>query len=325
MNVLITGISGFVGGHLAEFLKDIADVKIFGTVYGPMPDYFDALKTKTGVNTFECDLLDKEAVSRLVETVKPDLVIHLAALSSVADTLNHAERVITNNVISELNLLDAVKEFSPTARTLVISSGEVYGKATEDELPLSETTDLRPLNPYTVSKLGQEFLAYQYYAAYELPIIIARPFNHTGPRQEGNFVVPSFIKQIAQIEVGQREPIMRVGNLESARDFSDVRDIVRAYWLLVNKGEPGEVYNICSGKALRIGELLNFLISQSTAKIEIKVDPELYRPGDIPILLGDYSKLSEQTGWAPQFDIESTLKETLGYWQNQVTNNWEDQ
>ncbi|MBS3909164.1 MAG: GDP-mannose 4,6-dehydratase [Actinobacteria bacterium] len=316
MRILVTGITGFVGGHLIECLHAIPNVEIYGSAFGATPEYFDQLNTNSNVTVIGCDLTKSDAAKRLVEIAKPDLVFHLAGIASIADTLENAEYVITNNIIGQLNLLDALKSISPKAKVLIISSGEVYGSASEDELPLSEKSDLRPNNPYSVSKLGQEFLGYQFYAAYNIPVVFARPFNHTGPRQHGNFVVPSFAKQIAEIEAGLRKPIMRVGNLQAKRDFLDVRDVVKAYWLTLNKGIPGQRYNVASGKMQSIAQILNLLLRHSKASIEVRIDPKLVRGIDTPCLLGDAGKLRELTGWQPEIPLDKTLADTLDYWRH---------
>jgi GDP-4-dehydro-6-deoxy-D-mannose reductase len=200
----------------------------------------------------------------------------------------------------------------------VIGSNEEYGAPQPDELPQTEESPLRPNNPYAVSKVAQDFLGLQYYLAYGLPVVRVRPFNHTGPGQSPRFVVPAFASQIARIEAGLQEPVMRVGNLDAARDFSDVRDIVRGYHLAVTKGEPGEVYNLASGRPQSVRGLLETLLGYSQVKIRVEIDPERYRPVDVPVAYGSAEKFRQRTGWMPQIPFEQTLRDTLEYWRGQV-------
>jgi GDP-4-dehydro-6-deoxy-D-mannose reductase len=199
----------------------------------------------------------------------------------------------------------------------MVGSGEVYGNVPEAQQPISEQTPLHPLNPYAVSKAAQELLCYQYIHAYQLPVVIVRPFNHTGPRQSPNFVCPDFAKQIAEIEHGLREPVMFVGNLEARRDFSDVHDIVRAYHLAIEHCPVGIPVNIASGKAWSIQQILDKLLQSSNAPIEIHQDADRLRPSDVPLMLGDYSLLHQQTEWQPEIDFEETLRSVLDYWRKQ--------
>jgi GDP-4-dehydro-6-deoxy-D-mannose reductase len=204
------------------------------------------------------------------------------------------------------------------ARILVVGSNEEYGLVGEDELPIKEANPLRPTSPYAVSKVAQDMLGLQYHLSHGLQTIRVRPFNHIGPRQSEQFVAPAFAKQIAEIEAGIRPPVVKVGNLEARRDFTDVRDIVRAYYLIITKGKQGEVYNIGSGVPRSIRELLNTLLSFSEAEIEVKQDPSLLRPLDVPVSYCDYGKLKECTGWEPTIPFEESLKEVLNYWRMRV-------
>lgn len=320
MNILITGISGFVGGHLVEYIQTLDEAhNIYGTTFGEIPNYFSNFNGKIVEQSFDCNLTDKEQALQVFERVQPDLVFHLAALASVADAWRNAETVLTNNIVSQLNVLEATRLTKPDAKVVVISSADVYGKVSPGEIPLTETSQLRPNSPYAVSKVSQEFLAFQYRDSYDLQVIIARPFNHIGPRQHGNFVVPSFAKQIAAIEAEQQEPVLSVGNLSARRDFTDVRDVVEAYWLMATQGKPGEAYNVSSGNAIEIEKLLNILLEYSRVSIEVRENPEFMRPSDIPILEGSFSKLREDTGWKPKRNIEETLLETLNYWRTNIS------
>ncbi len=300
MIAFITGISGFVGKYLSEHL-----LRNGFEVYGIDRRGVEIRGCKTEV----CDILDKEKLSAVVENVKPDVIFHLAALSSVSKSFEAAKETKMVNIEGTRNLLDAVVEAKISPVILVVSSLQIYGRP--DKLPITEDTPLRPASPYAESKAEQEKLCRRY--AERLKIIISRSFNHTGPGQSADFVWPSFAKQIAEIENGKRAEL-EVGNLGVERDFSDVRDIVRAYLLAVKKCKPGEIYNICSGKAYSIGKMLDVMKSYSTAKIKVAVDREKVRKEDVPILYGDNTKFANATGWKPKIRFEKTLKDILEYW-----------
>lgn len=211
-------------------------------------------------------------------------------------------------------MFEAIRKSKVEPVIQIACSSEEYGLVHQDEVPIKETNPLRPMSPYAVSKVAQDFLGYQYYKSYGMKIIRTRTFNHTGPRRGEVFVTSNFAKQIAEIELGIREPILYVGNLEAKRDFTDVRDIVRAYWLAVKKGEPGEVYNIASGKAIAIGEIVDLLLTLTKIKIKIKQDPDRMRPSDVPILIGDYYKFQKKTGWKPSISFKQTVEDLFNYW-----------
>lgn len=308
---LVTGINGFAGTHLRNHLVN-SGYEVFGTVK-------PGSETPTNDHFFECDIQDFEGIKNIIERIEPDHIYHLAALTSPAESFKNPANTVTTNIGGQLNILEAVKKLQlVNSRVLVVSSAEVYGKADESDLPIDEATPLRPLSPYAVSKIAQDFLGYQYSHSQNVQAIIVRPFNNIGPNQGPIFVVPSFARQIAEIEKGKKEPVIKVGNLESKRDFTDVRDVVRAYELLMQKGVSGDVYNIGSGESHKIQEVLDILLSLTDVKIIVEKDPELMRPGDIPELLCDYSKLHEVTGWRPEIKLEQTLKDTLDYWRNNI-------
>ena len=218
-----------------------------------------------------------------------------------------------------MNLLEAIRSLAVSPRFLCVGSSEEYGMVYEEELPIRETNPLRPLSPYAVSKVTQDVMGYQYFMSYGLPIVRTRAFSHEGPRRGDVFMTSNFAKQVAEIEAGCREPVVRVGDLKPRRDFSDVRDIVRGYWLLLERGEAGEVYNLCSGRAWSIQQVLDFLIGASTVKgIAVEVDPERLRPSDVMILEGDPSKIEKATGWKVEIPFERTLSELLDYWRERV-------
>ncbi len=312
--VFITGISGFAGGHLLKHLTG-KDYEIFGTYL-----YLDNLKrlnTSRKVNLSKIDLRKDKEVYTLIEKVKPDIIFHLAALPSSSDSFNQPQETIVNNVSPQINILESLRKLNLTdCIVLVISSAEIYGKVSKENLPIDEETPFNPTNPYAVSKLTQDFLGLQYFLSYNLRVIRVRPFNHIGPGQSLGFVVSDFAEKIARIEKGKAKPILSVGNLEAKRDFTDVRDMVRAYGLAVEKGIPGEVYNIGSGKSYKISEILKILLSFSKEKIIVRVDKSLFRPVDNPELVCDPSKFIRQTGWTHEIEIEKTLKDTLDYWRN---------
>jgi GDP-4-dehydro-6-deoxy-D-mannose reductase len=253
-----------------------------------------------------------------VEELRPDYIFHLAAQSFVPTSFADPWDTLENNIQSQLNLLEAVRKSGREVWFLVIGSNEEYGAPEPDELPQTEQNPLRPNNPYAVSKVGQDFLGLQYHLAYGMAVVRLRPFNHTGPGQSPRFVVPAFASQIARIEVGLQEPVIRVGNLATSRDFVDVRDIVWAYHLAITEGAPGEVYNLASGQPQSIQALLETLLSYSGAEIRVERDPERYRPVDVPTVYGSAERFRRRTGWKPQIPFEQTLRDTLAYWREQA-------
>jgi GDP-4-dehydro-6-deoxy-D-mannose reductase len=259
-----------------------------------------------------------------VEEIKPDYIFHLAAQSFVPSSFVDPWDTLENNIRSELNLLEAVRQSGREVWFLIVGSNEEYGAPEPDELPQTELNPLRPNNPYAVSKVGQDFLGLQYHLAYGIAVVRVRPFNHTGPGQSPRFVVPAFASQIAHIEVGLQEPVMRVGNLATSRDFVDVRDIVRAYHLAVTEGEPGEVYNLASGQPQSIQSILETLLGYSETDIRVERDPEQYRPVDVPVVYGSAEKFYRRTGWVPRIPFEQTLQDTLVYWREQAHSKLQD-
>lgn len=316
--VLITGISGFAGSFLAEHLLLQKKYIISGT-YLTEASLANVAHIKKDLDLISINLLDKDKVFELVSTAQPDLIFHLAALSSPSDSFKSPAETITNNVAAQVNLLEAVyKKNLINSRILITSSADIYGVVSEKDLPIDENTPFVPANPYAVSKITQDFLALQYFISYKLNIIRVRPFNHIGPRQAPGFVVSDFARRIAQIEKTQEKPILRVGNLTAKRDFTDVRDMVLAYVLALEKGSAGDVYNIGSGKAYSIEEILNIMLSIAKVKITVEEDPELIRPSDTPKLICDHQKFTKATAWEPTIGIKQTLKDTLDYWRNIV-------
>jgi len=321
MKILITGITGFVGSHLAEYCLNIPNAQVYGTVFSHhLGDELERVeKIKNKIELLECDLNNRIAVQRVMAKAQPDKIFHLAAQSFVPTSWQSPEDTLMNNIMSELNIFEAVKGLGLNPVIQIAGSSEEYGLVYENELPIKEENPLRPLSPYAVSKVAQDNLACQYYHSYGLKTVITRAFNHEGPRRGEQFVTSDFAKQIAKIEKGKNEPVIFTGNLEAKRDYSDVRDIINAYWLATEKCKFGEPYNICSGKAWTIKSVLDILLSRSSKKdIEVRQDPSRMRPSDVPVLLGDCSKFKKATGWEPKIPFEKTLEDTLNYWREIV-------
>jgi GDP-4-dehydro-6-deoxy-D-mannose reductase len=317
MRVLITGITGFVGSHLAEWvLAQGADV--VGSVrWRSKTEHIEHLRGR--ITLVNSDLRDLSSVRTLLEQARADYIVHLAAQSFVGASWETPTETLLTNAVSQMNLFEAIRQLGASARFLVIGSSEEYGLVYPDELPIRETNPLRPLSPYAVSKVTQDLMGFQYWKSYGLDIVRARAFNHTGPRRGEAFATSSFAKQIAEAEAGLREPVVRVGDLKPTRDFSDVRDIVRGYWALLERGTPGEVYNLCSGVDWSIERMLNFLLSRSKLeRIEIRPDPTLLRPSDVPVLRGSAERIQHAVGWTPRIPLEQTLVDLLEYWRQQI-------
>ena len=315
MRALITGAGGFVGRHLCAYLLAHTDWELMGTVY---PHPVETQPKDSCLRLRHANLCDPELVQALVSEVQPDYILHLAAQSFVPSSFADPWDTLQNNIRAQLNLLEVVRRSGRDVRVLVIGSNEEYGTPRPDDLPQTEESPLRPNNPYAVSKVAQDLLGLQYHLAYGLPVVRVRPFNHTGPGQAPRFVVPAFASQIARIEAGLQQPVMKVGNLEVARDFSDVRDIVRAYHLAVTQGESGEVYNLASGQAQSVQGLLKKLLSLSAVEIRVERDPERYRPVDVPVAYGTAQKFHRLTGWKPEIPFAQTLQDVLAYWREQT-------
>lgn len=318
MRVLITGITGFAGSHLADYLlAEHPDVEIFGTWrWRSRTENIEHLEGR--IRLLECDLKDATAVRQTLAEIRPSKIFHLAAQSFVPASWQAPAETLNNNIISQTNIFEAMRSLELDARMQIAGSSEEYGLVHPDEVPITESNPLRPLSPYAVSKVAQDLLAYQYFRSYGLDVVRTRGFNHTGPRRGEVFVTSNFAKQIASIEAGLREPVIRVGNLSAQRDFTDVRDMVRAYWLALEKGKAGEVYNLASGQAVTIAELLDMLLAHTDTQVEIEVDPDRLRPSDVEILLGDYSKFRSDTGWQPEIPLSQTVEDLLNYWRGRI-------
>lgn len=315
-NVLITGISGFAGSFLAEHLESQKKYEIFGTYLSDSSLKNVPLSIKTD-HLYKLDLTDYDKVLDLISEVKPKVIFHLAAFSSTSLSYKKPSEAINTNINSELSILEAIrKKGFISTKILIVSSAEIYGPILSKDLPINEKAEIRPISPYGVSKIAQDFLGLHYFLSYKIPIIRVRPFNHLGPRMSSDLAPSAFAKKIAEIEKGEREAVLNVGNLSSKRDYTDVRDMVRAYALIVDKGISGDVYNIGSGKSYAISTILDTLLSFSKVKIKVKTDPELLRPNDIPDLVCDNRKIVKLTGWMPELTIGESLEDILDYWRN---------
>ena len=280
MRALITGITGFAGSHLAEYLLSLNNIEVSGIFrWRSRTENIDHIRSK--IKLYECDSKDAVSVREVIKKIRPDRIYHLAAQSYVPMSWTAPSETLTNNIISQVNIFEAVRAEIKDCRIQVAGSSEEYGLVYPSETPIKESNPLRPLSPYGVSKVAQDLLGYQYFKSYNLNIVRTRAFNHTGPSRGDVFVTSNFAKQIAEIEKGKREPVIYVGNLEAVRDFTDVRDVAIAYYLSLEKGEIGEVYNICSGKGHKIKEMLSLLMALTKHKIEIKPDPKRMRPSDV--------------------------------------------
>lgn len=315
---LITGITGFAGSHLSELLLSLGH-EVWGTTRPrSRTDNIDKIKHKLHLE--DADLLDSHSLYSIVAKIKPDYIFHLAAQSFVQSSWASPANTMELNIVGTVHLFEAVRraEINPTIQ--IACSSEEYGLVYSNELPIKETNPLRPQSPYAVSKVAMDYLGYQYNQSYGMKIVRTRGFNHTGPRRGDVFVTSNFAKQIAEIEKGKKPPVIEVGNLEARRDWTDVRDMVSGYYLSVEKGEGGEVYNICSEKTVKVGDMLDLLLSMTKwkNKIDITEDESRMRPSDVPILLGDCSKFRKVTGWKPEIPFERTMEDLLNFWRDRV-------
>jgi GDP-4-dehydro-6-deoxy-D-mannose reductase len=311
MRALITGVGGFVGRHLLQHLQDEGD-----DVYGVGRS--DNVSNIESAHVIQADLADRDEVERLVRETRPEAVYHLAAQSSPSESVANPWGTICNNLVGQLNVLEALLGDGLRPRVLVVGSSDEYGQVRPEDVPTNEDAPLRPITPYAVSKVGQDMMGFQYFAQHGVAVVRVRPFNHTGPGHDARFVIPSFARQLALIEAGLCEPVLRVGNLNVARDFMDARDMVRAYRLALVRGVPGEVYNIGSGRAVLISEMVDELIGLCRTRVEIRVNATLLRASDIPRQEADTRKFTALTGWQPRIPWHTTLRDTFEYWRAKV-------
>lgn len=314
MRVLVTGVAGFVGRHLAAHLLAVGGHEVWGLARAGRE--LDGLDER--IRLLVADLTDRSSVEVAISEAQPDAVYHLASQASVKRSFDSPLETLQNNIVGQVHLLDACINNAPDARVLVIGSNEEYGLTNADELPIRENKELRPVSPYAVSKVTQDMLGHQYFRACKLHVIRARPFTHIGPGQAPGFVTTDFAMQLAGMEIGRCEPRMAVGNLNGVRDFSDVRDIVRGYRLLIERGEPGEVYNLGSGVGRTIRSLLDQMLSLTTVRPEVVTDPARMRPSEIPAMYAECSKIRATTGWRTEIPFEQTLRDVLDDWRIRV-------
>jgi GDP-4-dehydro-6-deoxy-D-mannose reductase len=347
LRVLITGVTGMAGSHLAEYVLKQPDVTVYGTYrWRSRMDNLDDLErdrklnriaaggnarsatelaqrieieTKAGcLNLLLADLADPSSIRRLIAALSPDRIFHLAAQSFVPSSWDAPAETLALNAGGQINLFEAIREAGIDPLVHVAGSSEEYGLVYEHEVPMTEANPLRPLSPYAVSKVTQELLAWQYHRSYGLRAVVTRGFNHTGPRRGHTFVTSTFALQLAEIEAGRRPPVIDVGDVTSKRDWTDVRDTARAYWLALERGQPGEVYNVGSGVCRSVREMLDVLLRHTDREVEVRVDPSRLRPSDVKILWADASKFQKQTGWRPEIPFETTMRDLLDYWRERV-------
>jgi GDP-4-dehydro-6-deoxy-D-mannose reductase len=311
MRAVITGVGGFVGRHLLRHLEAEGD-DVYGFARSADVEGLDVTKI------VRIDLFDRAAVERAVRDTRPEAVYHLAAQSSPTESMADPWSTICNNLACQFNLLEALVSAELKPRVLVVGSSDEYGRVAPENVPTDESAPLRPTTPYAVSKVGQDVMGFQYFAQHQLPVIRVRPFNHTGPGHDARFVIPSFARQLAEIEAGLRAPVLRVGNLNLFRDFTDVRDMVRAYRLALTLGAPGDVYNLGSGRSTRIADMVEELIGMCRVHAETRVDPSRLRPSDTPRQEANIQKFTALTGWQPSIARHTTLRDTLEYWRDKV-------
>ena len=317
MRVLVTGVRGLAGSFLTEFLLSKKGIEVHG-LGRPFSKNVFGQKISKDIIFHPCDICDAKTVNQVIKKVRPERLFHLAAQSSASLSWDFPANTLQTNIIGQLNIFEAVRRSGQNPRIHIAGSSDVYGIVDASQSPIRETVCLKPVSPYGVSKAAQDLLAYQYYKAYGLPIVRTRAFNHTGPGQNETFVASNFAKQFALIEAGKEKPVIHTGDLETVRDFTDVRDIVKAYWLAIEKGKPGEAYNVCSGHGRKIREIIEFYLKQVRAKIKIELDSSRIRPGDTPVLVGDSSKFRKETGWKPVIPFETTLTDLLNAWRQTV-------
>lgn len=314
MRSLIIGGSGFVGGYLADYLKECG----YEVAVTKMPSELSKQTESTNIQVCGLDILDQKEVEEILRKIKPDIIFHLAAQSSVAVSWKNPELTIDVNIKGCIHVLEAVRRQDKRIRVLLIGSGEEYGKILPQEIPVSEGQSIRPGNIYAATKACQNMIGSIYAQAFGMDVVMVRAFNHIGPRQAPIFVVSDFCKQAAEIEAGMREAVIKTGNLDVKRDFTDVRDVVRAYMMLAEKGAAGETYNVGSGHAVSIGEILQVILKKSPAGIRIEADRQKFRPSDVPVIEADIGKLRKITGWMPRIPLEQAIQDTLDSWRGTV-------
>lgn len=314
---MITGVTGFAGAHLANMLAvELPGAELYG---GFKPSSQGSLKELSGkVEGIPLDVLDKEQVEQSLKGISPDIIYHFAAFVSVARSFENPALTFQTNAVGTINLLEAAKNCCRSAKIIVPGSAEAYGRIDPNDMPITELQPLCARNPYGLSKVSQEMVAQYYQETFGMQIYLTRSFHYTGPGQPTGFVCSDFAKQIAEIERGMKEPVISVGNLKAKRDFLDIRDVVRAYWIIVQEGRPGVVYNVCSGKSVAIEEVLDTLVSMSHTRISVKEDPTKIRPVDVPDFVGDNSRLVRETSWRQRIALADSLRDVIEFWRGKV-------
>lgn len=317
VRTLVTGINGFAGSHLADYLATVPGVEIFGITKSRDSDLGNLLGVKSRVKLFACDITGKRKLKKTIQEIAPDFVFHLAGQANIPASWKSPNETFRSNVLGTLNLLEAINDSGTDPKIHLASSSEVYGKVKKTELPVTEQSLLCPFTPYGESKAEMEFLGKYFHQSFGLKVFITRAFNHSGPRSQEHYILSDWSKQVALIEKGEKR-FLSVGNLNTQRDFSDVRDVVRAYWLALKKGKAGEAYNVCSGRGIAMKEILSKIKCSAKVKISVKVDKKKFRPTDLKIIFGSNKKIARQTGWKPKINFDRTIRDNLDYWREKV-------
>jgi GDP-4-dehydro-6-deoxy-D-mannose reductase len=323
-SILITGITGFVGSHLADLALE-KNCKVYGLKRWNLSRLRNIRHIMDKIEWIDCDITDPVSVKKAITKSKPDKIFHLAAESFVSPSWDHPTHYMDVNYKGTVNIFEAVRELNLKSKILIPGSGEEYGEISEDELPITEKTLLHPVNPYAVTKIAQDLISYVYHKSYNLNVIRVRAFNHEGPRRDNVFGIPWYAYQIARIESGLQEPIIKTGHIDDRRNFTHVRDMVEAYWIAIDACPPGELHLIGSDNSQKIysyREVIQMLLKRSTVKnIKVEQDPQYVRPTAVPRLIGDTSKFHNLTGWEPKISVDTILDDTLEYWRDFVKNN----
>jgi GDP-4-dehydro-6-deoxy-D-mannose reductase len=318
MRTLITGIDGFVGSHLAEYLLGIGGVEVHGIVVDPGKTP-NLTHVRSSLTLHRADVLDSGQILQLVSTIRPERILHLAGQAYVPASFDDPASTFHTNIIGGVSVLEAARKTAQQGNVnpsvLIVSTGEVYGRVEPPERqPITEESPLAPNNPYAASKAGIDLIAQQYHRSFGVDVIVVRPFNHAGPRQSPIFVCSDFGKQLAEIALGKRAPTMKVGNIDTKRDFTDVRDVVRAYWSLFDRNSDNDVFNVCSGRAIAIREILDMLRDIAGVSVDVVREQHRVRPYDVPMVVGSYDRLKRATGWSPSIPIRKTLEDVFEDW-----------
>ena len=321
MRVLVTGIDGFVGSHMAEFLLRQPGVEVHGTIYDPRPSPL-VRHLEGRVSLHRADVLESEAIAALVDSLEPERIIHLAGQAFIPTSVKDPAGTFRTNVMGGISILEAARAAGRKSRkapsVLIVSSGEVYGHVEVSRQPIVESMPITPANPYAASKGAIDIIAQEYHRALGVDVFVVRPFNHSGPRQSPIFVCSDFGKQFASIALRRMEPRLSVGNVESRRDFTDVRDVVKAYWMLFTATTTERVFNVCSGEAIRIRDIISTLEEVTKIRVEVNEDAQRLRKGESPLIVGSCERLRSTTGWSREYDLRQTLADVFSYWKDEL-------